>query len=455
MLTLRPYQEHALRFIDQQLQRTPGCGVFMDPGTGKTIVAIRAFGPLNRVLIVCRRDDYLTWRLELIGDGYDPPGEMHTSADPIPDTGWVIVSYDIAKQRVPDLKEAGFDGLIFDEGHYLRGPTTARTKAMHRLAMAIPNRLLLTATPYGNDLDDMWGEAFVIDEGHALGRTFWAYRNRWKIKSGPGWYDRRGAREEIINRLKRLAFSIPADEVLSLPRRRYQLRGFPMSASQRKHYRSVMDDWEYTLNTTPHAVELDLVLQQHTTARQIAAGFIYDYVVTPEGKRKTGPPRWLKCPKWDGFTKWLGQRVMTTDGKTVVWAAHRAECARIAQHIRHAHPDVGVATLDGTGRRRERERVRFRDDPTCRVFMANPDRGAGMNELVVADTAAYYSNSRKAISRIQSETRTRRSGSEQHDRIDYVDFVTEDTIDIDIRESVRANMDYSEYLAQRLKLRSR
>jgi hypothetical protein len=79
------------------------------------------------------------------------------------------------------------------------------------------------------------------------------------------------------------------------------------------------------------------------------------------------------------------------------------------------------------------------------------DAGVGMNELVVADTAMYWSNSFKVVSRQQSERRNRRIGSEGHDIITYWDLLSEGTVDKRILRGVRSSMDVATGILQEIK----
>ena len=69
-----------------------------------------------------------------------------------------------------------------------------------------------------------------------------------------------------------------------------------------------------------------------------------------------------------------------------------------------------------------------------------------MNALKCADSAIYYSNSRKVISRIQSEGRIRRDGSQIHDIITYWDIVTEGSIDSKIIIDIKGSISTANYI---------
>jgi len=103
-------------------------------------------------------------------------------------------------------------------------------------------------------------------------------------------------------------------------------------------------------------------------------------------------------------------------------------------------------TYHGQVDNKEGRRIAFRDIEKYKFFICQEDCGIGMNELVVADTAIYYSNSIKLESRLQSMKRTRRIGSEQHKQITYMDIVAKGTYDEDILEALNNNQEVLEFI---------
>ena len=87
-----------------------------------------------------------------------------------------------------------------------------------------------------------------------------------------------------------------------------------------------------------------------------------------------------------------------------------------------------------------------RDNKQTRIFVGQVDGGVGLNELKVASVAIYFSNSRKVLSRRQSEGRIRRRGSEIFKEITYYDLLTEDTIDVHILKSIKKSVSLADYI---------
>lgn len=85
-----------------------------------------------------------------------------------------------------------FKTLIADESTRLKSfrlkQGGKRAAALGRVAHKYVKRFhLLTGTPSPNGLADLWGQAWMLDAGQRLGRTFDAFRQRWFQKSFDGY----------------------------------------------------------------------------------------------------------------------------------------------------------------------------------------------------------------------------------------------------------------------------
>ena len=76
-----------------------------------------------------------------------------------------------------------FDTIVADESTRLKGfrlrQGGQRTAALARVAHKARRFIELTGTPSPNGLTDLWGQAWFIDQGKRLGRSFKAFQNRW------------------------------------------------------------------------------------------------------------------------------------------------------------------------------------------------------------------------------------------------------------------------------------
>lgn len=449
---LRPHQIDASKIIRRLNGRA---GVFMAPGTGKTLVAER-FAVMNPpVLVGCRRDDFLTWITELDAEGIDTSKvwqidseaaldklilEASQSDDPYP-PAWTLVTYDLVRNPAIQrfIQAQPYKTVIGDELHSIKRMESERTKAFIRATRHIPYRIGLTGSPITNDCRDIFSQCYFIDDGKTFGTKEWSFLNKYYLKSGHGWYLRRGAKELISAKLKEISFHVHEDDVLKLPPKRYVTKAAPLSPEQAKLYMQVLTDWELELGGDNPPLEIDHVIVQLAKLRQISGGFFYG----PDGNARR-----LPCPKLDLLVsladdaEYMGKR-----DKIIVWCAHTDEIERIAETVK----EKAVVFYGSKRSEKEAARKSFQKDKSIRWFIGQVDAGVGMNELVCAADAVYYSNSFKVVSRQQSERRNRRIGSEHHDRITYWDLLSEGTVDKRVLRGVRYSMDIAAGILEELK----
>lgn len=114
--------------------------------------------------------------------------------------------------------------IVADESTKLKGfrlrQGTARARALAKVAHAHAERFIeLTGTPSPNGLIDLWGQAWFLDAGERLGRTFSSFEQRWFAPdhSGYGLRPLPFAQEQIQERLADLCITITAADYLDLP----------------------------------------------------------------------------------------------------------------------------------------------------------------------------------------------------------------------------------------------
>lgn len=138
-----------------------------DMGLGKTrqsIVACLLDG--NPTLVICPPSLKANWKNEIEHECGVSPSEVQVlggGKTPDPTKRWWIANYEIAQS----LHDVPFANLIIDEAHYLKEPTSQRTRNVMHLSMRARRIMLLTATPILNREDELW--TLLRLSGHRLG----------------------------------------------------------------------------------------------------------------------------------------------------------------------------------------------------------------------------------------------------------------------------------------------
>lgn len=230
------------------------CALFLDPGLGKTSITLGAIKVLkkkkllNKVLIVAPlRVCHLVWPKELEkwkdfkdlkmvvlhGPNKDKLLEQDADIYVINPEGleWLLkvekvkvvgkdgrsrtkVSIDLRR-----FKKLGFDTLVFDELSKFKHVNTIKYKAIKLALSTFSRRWGLTGSPAPNGLIDLFGQCYVLDQGRTLGEYITQYRNKYFLPShnGFGWIIRKGAEQEIYERISPLVLRMAANDYLDMP----------------------------------------------------------------------------------------------------------------------------------------------------------------------------------------------------------------------------------------------
>lgn len=203
-----------------------------DIGVGKSLVALKVFearydaGEVERVLIVATpRIIEHTWPAEI--RKWTPHFEyavLHGGPVKIrkaleKDVAIYLTTYD-TMPKVLDLLWDDITMIIFDECHKLKGGRTARFRAIKKHIRSFPYRLMMSGWPMPNSIEDLWSQAYLLDEGASLGRFITHFRNRYMLPhySGFGWMPRPGIEDELFADVEGLMLRREATREAGIPK---------------------------------------------------------------------------------------------------------------------------------------------------------------------------------------------------------------------------------------------
>lgn len=194
--TPRPYQSIGMAHMLEH----PRCALWAGMGMGKTTTTLNAIDALHLVgetapTLVCAplRVARSTWPSEakkwahLAGLEISPI--VGTEAERKAALRRDVPIYTTNYEQLPWLVEHfgarwPFRTVIADEATRLKGfrlkQGTQRARALGRVAHQLTHRFIeLTGTPSPNGLKDLWGQAWFLDGGQRLGRSYDAFEQRW------------------------------------------------------------------------------------------------------------------------------------------------------------------------------------------------------------------------------------------------------------------------------------
>ena len=339
------------------------CNVWAGMGTGKTVSALTALDALTLVddpfpalVLAPLRVARSTWPGEIdkwahlqglravsAAGGREPMREALRQPADI-----VTLNYDNAAALVEHLGERWpFKTVIADEATRLKSfrlrQGGIRAQALGKVAHKRVRRWVnLTGTPAPNGLRDLWGQAWFLDAGQRLGRTFSAFENRWFASKQVGNSPHARlltplphAQAEIEERLRDLTITVRASDFLELPPLVENTIKVDLPPTARRHYRELEREM-FTVLAGGTEVEVFNAAAKTMKCLQAANGAVY---VDDEGS-------WKELH--DAKLEALGSVIEEAAGAPVLVAYHfKSDLARLQRAFHHARTlDADPRTIE-------------------------------------------------------------------------------------------------------------
>ena len=289
----RPYQLYAIK----QILRKPALALMLDMGLGKTVISLSAIKELKynylkvgRVLIIAPlRVAQSTWNDEceqwkhlqhftisrVLGSEKERIAALRAKAS----------AYIINKENVQWLVQLygsrwPFDMVVIDESSSFKNPSSKRFRALKKVRGKIKRILLLTGTPAPNGLMDLWSQVWLLDKGIRLGPTITGYRNTY-FTAGAGdgyvtyeWNARKGAEEQIYEKISDICISMKSEDYLTLPDVIYNKVKVKLPESIKAKYEEL--EKEYVLELGNAELVATSAASLSGKLLQLANGSVYD-----------------------------------------------------------------------------------------------------------------------------------------------------------------------------------
>lgn len=354
--------------------------------------------------------------------------------------------------KAADLFLSRFRSLfVVDESSKIKNPQAKRTKACIKLGKKASHRRILTGTPVTQAPLDLFTQFKFLDENILGFGSFYAFRNRYAIledirgRGGSHSFKKVVSYvnlSELQDTIMPFSYRVTKDECLDLPDRVYRKLMVTLTRQQRKAYNELVANMETQLEPFEDrpgpGISVTMALTLMLRLQQVTGGFF----PVDEEMQKRGIT-YHEIPGGNPKIDAIMDDLEDQPGKALVWARFRAEIDMMAKRLRKVYGDDAVAEFHGGVHEKDRTevRLRFQDlDSPLRFLVLQVDTGGVGLTFTAADKAYYLSNGFKLESRLQSEARNHRAGSEMHGKIVYSDVVAEDTLDPKVLRTFREKL---------------
>lgn len=282
-----------LRAITEMVSK-PGYGLFAHPGLGKTSTTLGAFsvlkdnGAARGMLVVAPlRPTYKVWPSEVakwadfagltyrILHGPKKAERLTEQAD------LYFINYEglaWLEKAVAGMKTLPFDVLCLDESTKIKNSNTERFKICKRLRDRFNRVWELTGTPAPNGLENLFGQLYMLDGGQRLGRFVTHFRREFFVeypqRGGYSlWEPRRGAQQEIEQRIADITLALRAEDYLKMPKLIENRIEVDLDSAAQRVYKGVED--EFFAELASGVVTAANAAAKSMKLRQVVGGGVY------------------------------------------------------------------------------------------------------------------------------------------------------------------------------------
>jgi SNF2 family DNA or RNA helicase len=421
------HQEDTVEFF----LRTPRVLCFSDAGTGKTrsvIESIRAQKHLGKTLILAPKsilepawgNDIRKFAPELtysVARAHNRRQGFDANVDVI------ITNFDAVQWLFEEVKKKGrkldmFYMVVMDESTAFKNSSAQRSKKLAAMIDNFSHRIALTGTPAPNTILDIWHQAYLIDGGERLGKSFYKFRGVACEPENPfasfkTWKDKPGIKEAVADLLSPIVIRHKLEDCLDIPENHVVEYTFQLNATARAAYKQMVK--ESLLDCDLGAITAAQAGVLASKLSQIASGAVY-------GDENTtillGEER----------TELIVQLIEERDQCVVAFLwKHQRNALQAA--FEKAGIAYGVIDGEATDKQREAAVADFQAG-NLKVILAHPQSAGHGLTLTRGTTTIWASPTYNAEFYAQFNARIYRAT--QTKRTTTIHIVAEDTIDSDV-----------------------
>lgn len=447
LTTLYSHQQEALSKIKDKKVN----GLFMEMGTGKTLTAIslavmrREAGRCDRVIYFCPA----SLRKTVVDEIKKHTGEdaccIHLTKTI--KSFWYVVGIESISQsnritlRANDLiTEQSF--IILDESDLCKNPAAIRTRRITQMAKKAKYRMILTGTPVGEGIEDLFSQFYFLNWQILGYRSFYSFATQHLEYSEnyPNLVVSRRGVEDIATKIAPYVYQVKKQECLDLPPQTYSTYYVSMSREQYSLYQEAKE--VLLLSLPDDEIDSYDIFRLFVALREIVSGFWNETIDYRKRNNLQRKPKFHKV-QHSRITILLNILEKLPQGKVIIWCNFYYAIEQVACAIAEIYGHSAIAQHHGKTASPEIEIDRWRNE--ARFLIASPKcsgRGLTLNE---AQYAVFYNNDFSYRIREQAEARNHRI--RQNQNVHYIDIVCENSID----ERIVNALSHKENLAQQFK----
>ena len=351
------------------------------------------------------------------------------------------VSATTCQVHTGELNQIEFKSVIVDEIHRMKEGSSQQTRAVKYATGDADIRIGLSGTPIANSPVDLWSilnwlspeewpsKVDYIDRMVDVSVDMYGFKKYLGIKSSMKDEFFAGFTPRMIRRTK-------AQVLPQLPPIVYERRDLDMLPKQKKAYEQMRDHMIAELDDSDNLVVTSPLVKIGRLS-QFASSYAeaeVTMVMNDDGELKPETEVTLIEPS-NKINALLDDLEDFGSSQIVVFAASRQLIELLSRRMDKHEIQYGLITGDVPMDERQHHMDRFQEGKLKYLLGTISAGGTGLT-FTAADTLVYIQRSWSLIEDEQGDSRVHRIGSEIHDKITIIDYVSIDTVDEDKIESL-------------------
>tara|TARA_B100000963_G_scaffold54829_1_gene43009 strand:+ start:1847 stop:3310 length:1464 start_codon:yes stop_codon:yes gene_type:complete len=399
-------------------------GIFHEQGLGKTKIAIDLAlhwlekNECDSVLFIAKKSLVENWQNEIKNHTDHFPivfspskktnySKFHSSAH------LYIAHYDLIKNDLENFEQfckLRKVGIILDESVAIKNPTTAVSKAFHKLAPLVFKRIIMTGTPVDNRPHDIWSQIYFLDQGKSLGTKFKPFKEDHDLtrEINESFFEKNKYEQRLLKLKENIApFTLretKSSTELHLPKKNYKRIEVDMDNDQRNIYETVRRQYsmEIIKDNKKKIEEFAFIAVKLLRLIQISS----DPSIFDESY-KNDPPKLVALK--DILSK------IPSEEKAIVWT----NFIKTAENIQRKLNSKKTLCITGNIDIDQRNKIinEFKTNPNKKVLISTVGVAKEGLTLTVANHAIYFERNFSLSDYLQSQDRIHRISQE---KISYI-----------------------------------
>ncbi|MGC8992188.1 MAG: DEAD/DEAH box helicase [Thermoplasmata archaeon] len=444
-----PYEHQRLAF--EKIKDKNYYAIFMDTGLGKTWLAI-AYCELilansEFALVICPKTLIKNWANEITKHSNKLQAITELKKPDNNKPAVVILNYEFFRNpdKVDKLLQtfSEFKIVIADEASMIKNPKAQQSEGAIFMSQLAKYRLILTATPTTQAIDDIFNLFKFLDHGKTFGTNYYKFKRKYfeniqdknpRLKF-PIWVPKKGAIKEILEKIEPYTIKYTKSEVLNLPPKIYSQSYIELSQQQIEVYNKLAQEDILAMKGNEEII-ISTQIAKLAKYKQITSGFYY----MPDENKVV---EFKENPKLEEL-KFLVNKFILENKKILIWTTLKYERKLIYNElVKYFKQPILILDSDLDDKQRFDIVDKFnKSKPPVILLAALKIAKYGLN--IFADNVIFYSNDFSFESRYQAEDRAYRIGTKGS--VLYYDLIADGFIDSNIQKIINNKLDIHKHV---------